>query len=530
MAIVQIARITHRKGLKENLPQLAGAELGWAVDTQQLFIGNGTVSEGAPIVGNTEILTENSDILSLAATYTYKGSHVGYTAQTGAFATTAVTRSLQEKLDEYVSVKDFGAVGNGIVDDTAAINRAIFQLFCREINPEIRRSLYFPAGIYRVTNTITLPPYAKLYGDGADSSIIKYYSIDGGSTVVDYVVRTADSQNQIGGNIGSNNAITPTRIEVSSLTFESTQGNNILLIENTTNSYFDSVAFRGGLTQLDVGDAFDNTSCVRISSTTSLRTQQIVFDKCSTSGATYGFFTNFNCAGITISNCQLRTHYKGISFGISPVGGGPTGVRVLHSLFDRIAAQGVEFGNIEYNVTGYNIFLDVGNNFNGDGNPVTPVVEFRRSNNVSVGDVFQRSNFDNRQHKRIQINNTTSIAFDGGRTIKAGSYELDAALNISLRNNTLAPASAFTVTSADTNSFNVEYTIKRNNVIRTGTLRVVVGFAPNSVSYDDEYSETNDVGIVLSVSQAGNTVTVSYTATNTGFDATLTYSIVRFTY
>ena len=33
MAIVQISRITNRKGLIENLPQLAGAELGWAVDT-----------------------------------------------------------------------------------------------------------------------------------------------------------------------------------------------------------------------------------------------------------------------------------------------------------------------------------------------------------------------------------------------------------------------------------------------------------------------------------------------------------------
>ena len=28
MAIVQISRIQHRKGLQENVPQLAGAELG----------------------------------------------------------------------------------------------------------------------------------------------------------------------------------------------------------------------------------------------------------------------------------------------------------------------------------------------------------------------------------------------------------------------------------------------------------------------------------------------------------------------
>lgn len=65
MAIVQVSRITHRKGELENLPQLAGAELGWAVDERKLYIGNGTLAEGAPVIGNTEILTEHSDLQAL---------------------------------------------------------------------------------------------------------------------------------------------------------------------------------------------------------------------------------------------------------------------------------------------------------------------------------------------------------------------------------------------------------------------------------------------------------------------------------
>ena len=63
MAIVQISRITNRKGLQENLPQLAGAELGWSIDERKLYIGNGTLQEGAPVIGNTEILTEFSEIV-----------------------------------------------------------------------------------------------------------------------------------------------------------------------------------------------------------------------------------------------------------------------------------------------------------------------------------------------------------------------------------------------------------------------------------------------------------------------------------
>ena len=57
MPIVQISRIQHRRGKNTDLPQLAAGELGWVIDDQRLYIGNGTVSDGAPAVGNTEIVT-----------------------------------------------------------------------------------------------------------------------------------------------------------------------------------------------------------------------------------------------------------------------------------------------------------------------------------------------------------------------------------------------------------------------------------------------------------------------------------------
>lgn len=50
-----------RRGLQENLPQLASGELGWSIDERRLYIGNGTLVEGAPEVGVTEILTEYSE-------------------------------------------------------------------------------------------------------------------------------------------------------------------------------------------------------------------------------------------------------------------------------------------------------------------------------------------------------------------------------------------------------------------------------------------------------------------------------------
>ena len=60
MPVVQISRIQHRRGKATNLPQLAAGELGWSVDQQRLYIGNGTVADGAPAVGNTESDAEKS--------------------------------------------------------------------------------------------------------------------------------------------------------------------------------------------------------------------------------------------------------------------------------------------------------------------------------------------------------------------------------------------------------------------------------------------------------------------------------------
>ena len=50
MPIVQISRIQHRRGKRTDLPQLAAGELGWVIDEQRLFIGNGTVAGRKSVV------------------------------------------------------------------------------------------------------------------------------------------------------------------------------------------------------------------------------------------------------------------------------------------------------------------------------------------------------------------------------------------------------------------------------------------------------------------------------------------------
>ena len=70
-----------------------------------------------------------------------------------------VNRPFNLKLQESVSVKDFGAVGNGTTDDTTAIQNAV------NATP-YGGTLYFPAGQYKLTNEIRLPQPITILGAG----------------------------------------------------------------------------------------------------------------------------------------------------------------------------------------------------------------------------------------------------------------------------------------------------------------------------------------------------------------------------
>ena len=245
MAIVQISRITHRKGLQQDLPALASAELGWSLDTRQLYIGNGTITEGAPTEGVTEILTEFSDLLNIGDQYIFKGSQSGYTSQTGATSLSPTTRTLQQKLDDSVSVKDFGAVGNGIADDTLAIQRAIDQILFGGFalnQSRLRRVINFPAGTYLISASIKLPAYVYIQGAGIDRTIIQQTSAGA------VIIQLKDSASQIDAAYGTLGATTAKNITIQDVTLESLSTNrNVVVLDSCDDVLFNRVYFKGGV-------------------------------------------------------------------------------------------------------------------------------------------------------------------------------------------------------------------------------------------------------------------------------------------
>lgn len=519
MAIVQISRITNRKGLQENLPQLAGAELGWSIDSRRLFIGNGTLEEGAPVIGNTEILTEFSDIFAFQSTYTYKGEAAGYTVQTSPSGT-PVTQSLQSWLDQFATIKDFGAVGDGVTDDTEAINWALFQLFCRETNPQIRRSLFFPAGVYRVTNTIKIPPYATLWGEGIDNTIIRMDNGDD-STLTEYVARTADSLQQIGVNIGNGGAIPPGYVTITNMGFENLDlTTDVFLVEDANNCRFTNVTFTGPLNQAALTTAAADTAGIRFASTPSLVCNQIVFDGCRFGGTTYGINTDQQTQGVTVTNSQFDTLYQGVVLGQgTPINGGPTGTRIVGNLFDNVYKQGIIFGDVSLNASGHNIFYDVGNDFAGTSNPTSVIVDIQSPNNVSIGDLFERTDAFATTYPRVSLNNEASIAIVNGKQLELGTLTQESGLLETLVNNTSSPATIF---SRGEGSIVVDYTIVRNSAIRTGKIVAINSATP---VWSDDFSENLSTGINLSLTQSGGNLQLQYTSTNTGIDGSLYYAV-----
>lgn len=118
------------------------------------FNSSGELEVTAPASGSAAELA-----LDLASTASGKGAElVGFLpAGTGAVAT-----DVQTKLREVVSVKDFGAVGDGVTDDTPAVLAGVAHL--KAIGGG---TLFFPQGTYRVTSEILIDsPSIRFVGTG----------------------------------------------------------------------------------------------------------------------------------------------------------------------------------------------------------------------------------------------------------------------------------------------------------------------------------------------------------------------------
>lgn len=116
-----------------------------------------------PIEGNVGFNSTTNQI-EIYKNGSWQASELYYT-QSG---TGAIVKKVSDKVNELISVKDFGAIGDGVADDTAAIQNAINS----------NKSIYLPEGTYLVKSTLNILSHnTRLIGSGKNTIILSDFAV-----------------------------------------------------------------------------------------------------------------------------------------------------------------------------------------------------------------------------------------------------------------------------------------------------------------------------------------------------------------
>jgi hypothetical protein len=485
VAIVSISRIQIRRGRKNQgtgLPQLASGELGWAIDSQELFIGNGSVAEGSPFVGNTKILTENDNLFELATNYEYKVNN--NLIQTGVNENAPVLRTLQERLDDVISIRSFGANGDGS-DQTAAIQRAIDNLFLNadKANPRSRVILWIDPGVYRISSTIQLPPYVNIKGAGVEKTIFEY-------TGTGWAFETVNNTPSQSGSVGVEHQSRHNYISGFTVHVKNTA--TAFILNQCRDSYFEDIRILG---EWRSGDAVSlSSTALRLNNTTTAVTcHSNVFERIYVEGFAFGVYARGDVYDNSWNKCKFTKNAYSVVFGegatVGSVGQttGPIGNTVQNSVFDDIDKTAYWVVNGKRNVSLNNKYYTVGNDGGSTLNVIFPVIWFEDDDNFSEGDWFERTQelaFNQEFILNVpyipEVRTTTTVELKYTNKLAVG---------------TLSTAQKFFRLPADrTSGYEIEYLYnsRQVNASRQGTLSLVVNPTTNQSQLSDSYEYVGD--------------------------------------
>jgi len=487
MAVVSISRIQVRRGQKNvgsGLPQLASGEFGWAVDSQELYIGNGSVAEGSPFVGNTKLLNETDNLFEFANTYQYKS---GTSVQTGSTANNPVLRTLQQRLDDRISIRSFGASGDG-TNQTAALQRAIDQLYLNSSNKgttAARVELILEAGEYTTTSTIYLPPYATIRGAGPEKTIINSSAFP--------AFQTANETSTPGVYADDSTSTTlnqATNITISDLTI-TTQSATALSLVSCKDSTFENLVLRGTFV---LGAAPTPATAINMTSlSTAVSSNSNTFTNVKAEKFDTGVRSDNDIKDNRWTGCTFDTLRQGFAFGVDTVLGtggmltGPVNNNVFESKFDNIYTSAIIVTNGSYNASKNNKYYNVGNHAGTSASATVAVIDFGSLNNTSEGDWFERSadlgydeTFKNGvvYHPEVKGPTITDFGTTHKLTIgQSGEY-----------------TKLFRLPAETTKGYEIDYIYKSSYVAasRTGTLTLVVDPVNDTYNISDDYEYTGN--------------------------------------
>jgi hypothetical protein len=464
VAVVQISKIQVRRGQKNSnsgVPQLSSAEFAWAVDTQELFIGNGSVLEGAPYVGNTKVLTEHDNILDLASSYQFASNDTSISL--------SIPRDLQGKLDEYVSVTDFGAVGDGSTDCSLAFETAFAQLF-KNVNNNYKKVLMVPNGEYLFTSGFAIPSGVILKGETQAGVILNI-----GANSIRFVTSTGlevtsfDSTNR------------PTNINISNLTIQRTTGQ--LVLSGVANSVFEGIVFQGTYNLGDVvpldytapAAVFWNNNIEGVL-VTNIKFKSCVFDANALSVKCVQ--TVIFATVVKFDDCKFFENDTGIY--ISGIADQGNTWRINDCEFEEIARQAFYSTNGKGTQIQESKFKNCGNGTGGAAIPTTAIVYFgEKINNLVINCTSDRQQAAG--ILPIATSSTASVieVYNGDKV----SF-IDRNFAVISRSDSFTTLAVF---SSFTKFIVIDYLLTLGEFSRSGQLYLTVGDGQQEVAITDSF-------------------------------------------
>jgi hypothetical protein len=450
----------------------------------------------------------------------YSTDKINWTQQSYSYGASSTVRSIQSKLDDFVSVKDFGARGDGVTDDTEAINRALYEVFCRNLNPSARKVLYFPGGNYLIYGSIDVPSNARIRGEGKYNTIITQTISPYVYPYITWVMQTADNKQQTGTLIGLNGASTPTDIVISDIGLQSL-GDGFLL-NSATQVTLNNVRFTGPFSNVTSSTdpiSGNSTIAIKISGYSLVPPDDINIIDCMFSGFNYGIslISNQYLTNMLVDSCTFSNMFNGILLN----GTSARNVTISNSTMDKIYAEGVKTSNCTNILSFGNYYKDVGNHLAGYASPVTNVIGYDSTSIgcASIGDTFDRTDTYNIVVHRV-TETVTNIDWNYTAGLRLGAMQQMMGKSVTLAASTTAALlSGFDdISNSDTVGLEMLYTVSRNSAVRTGILKV--SFLNNVAYFDDDSTQTGDVGITFGYS--GSDLTYTSDSNGTG---TLNYAI-----
>lgn len=537
MAVVQISRIQIRRGRKNSgsgLPQLASGEFGWAVDSQELFIGNGSVAEGSPYVGNTKLLSEHDDIFEYAQNYTYRSD--SNIISTGIGQNSPVQRTLQQRLDDRVSVRSFGAKGDGS-DQTQELQRALDQLYlnpANKNNPNSRVALFVEAGRYTISSTLFIPPFVTLIGAGSEKTIFE-------STTSQPILQTVNGSSVIGSPADDSSTNIDNQcqsINIQGITLFSTTGNIVLKANNLRNSVFDDIIFRGVRQSGDSDYSTNDAGIVFDSLSTVVTCKNNLFYNCKFENLGYAVTSDDDVRENVFNNCKFENLGYGMVFGSNTVLGtlgqqtGPLHNKIKDCVFENIDRHAILIDTGIYNSITESNFFSVGNDAGLESNATYPCIKFEQVGNIIDNNYFSRS--ADLSYNQDFINGSPYVPTVEGPAIIESS--ITDRVNIG---NITSATKVFRLPAKDKSSFVIEYqyTSRQIPVVREGTLKVTIDPINNDVVVSDDFNFLGDQtfadnlilqGELVDEDQDGNIDTVAITVLNStsNDDADLFFKVI----